>query len=592
MYLAFHTPVISSEADKDVHVAERCPSCSTPITQSHKILGGAQVCPKCLTKLETAFMATRGSEERRKIHKLNRAVPVAYKVKAEKTVKHQAVALLNDFVLGYFSARQVEGLKGGMSVQVRDAIKMYSCKPEGFTLKRANKKERSAFQAPKRTLDLVLACCTAMVEHAADYHANFVPEKETTDSEEPHMAQRPLKRLKGADRFTVDSTTPMLTNHSIKVGPADIPRFVNVDAILTAIVSIVLVGPGRRFTGDSEIGQDCRQFLIEVLKVPIKRAERSKMTTQREISQRGTHASEDRNLYMRMCRKFRDIISEVVKREFSGFCGLSSVFSMPWAPIVRHVDATAVNFVATTEDPTAFAKYDFVGCRHRGTVCAKPVFAASNGFELYTEFKAASLFKWTPRETGTTFPIIIGALGRIDKHSDNAFASSDLGVACGCKVSAEGFSEFTPHFFWYLYLLFIPCSARSQMADNSFAAAFLCIATWVIVKPKHRTLLQDTKHDKGDTKPKKTRRTGTSSTLSKFFPDPSTPGHYCVFWEQLLHLDWVVSSIVSVIRFEQRFVRKNVNLVLDSIMQTYTGAYGEAEADAVARRFPMFSALT
>ncbi len=574
------------------------------LTHTYKVGKSGEACPSCFTKVETAFMAPLGSDDRRSALAHPHLTQHTPTVKAQETTKQLATELLKDYVLGYFSVRQVEGLQSHLGCHTQEKIKAYKRDPKRFCVKRAPKKERHAFQAPPKTLELILECCRTMVEKATNYHGNFVEEDTSSGGEPPTGLPRHMKRTKVMATFTGDMPTDdlcldVVKEHSTRMSPADVIDNVNVDAMLAAIVCILLVGPGSSFAGAEEIGKDCRNFLQEVLGVDIQRAERSKMTTQRQISQRGTHAAKDKNLFMRIYRKFTDTICEDVKRDFHGFGGLFSVFSMPWAPMLRCVDEGGVSFATTIEDPTVFKEYECADCHLGGLIWARPVFSPPTGFEAYTEFEAASLFEWTPSETGTTFPLVIGALGQIDKLAQNAFATSMLGVACGCRATSEGLSEFTPQFFWCLYLLFLACSSRKAMADKSFAAAFLCIAAWVIMVPTHMHTYAIEEHEKTNAPEKKTEKTKRREDAGKrpkgastLFPFGKHEGAYSLFWEQLRHLDEVATTIMTIMDSDQRFIRKNINLVLDAIMESRSHPTDKAIAEATCRRFPMFAALT
>lgn len=369
---------------------------------------------------------------------------------------------------------------------------------------------------------------------------------------------------------------------STRMSPADILAYVNVDAMLTGVVSVVLAGPCNSFPADTDLGEDCKQFLLQVMKVKVRRAEKSKMSTQRQLSQRGTDATDDCNLYMRMCRSFRDTVCKAVKHEFGDFVGLSSMFHMPSASLVHRVPLSSIRCVDSPDHPEAFLVHGALAEAPGAMVVARPVFCPVSVFEQFSDAECAALFEWDSTQTGPLFSIAVGALGKIDRACGAAFSTSPLGQACGCGVLEDGTPHFTPQFFWCLFLLSIPVLGKPSMSEETFATAFLCIAAWVVVVPRCTP-------DTCVCGPCKLRRVPSKGHAP---PETQLPGvDHAPFWAQLAHLDWVVAAIVTTINCEPRYVHKNISVLLNALMASYLGHHTREISVAVSTRFPMFKAL-
>jgi len=375
---------------------------------------------------------------------------------------------------------------------------------------------------------------------------------------------------------------PMERPTSTRMSSVDILRYVNVDAMMTGVLSVVLAGPRNSFAADTNLGEDCKLFLLKVMEVMVQRAEKSKMTTQRQLSQRGTDATEDCNLYMRMCRFFRDIVCKAVKLEFGDFVGLSSVFHMPSASLVHRVPLSHIRSVDSTDHPKAFLVHGALVEAPGAMVVARPVFSPVSVFEEFNDAECAAMFEWGPTHTGPLFSTVVGALGKIDRGCGAAFCTSPLGQACGCGVLEDGTPQFTPQFFWCLFLLLIPTLGKPSMSEETFATAFLCIAAWVVVVPRCTP-------DTCECGPCKLHRVPSKGRALVEAPLPGVD--HAPFWAQLAHLDWVVTSIVNTIKCEPRYVHKNISVLLNALMASYLGHNTRDISVAMSTRFPMFRAL-
>lgn len=370
-----------------------------------------------------------------------------------------------------------------------------------------------------------------------------------------------------------------------KSRPVSVFAHENMDAVVVAIVAIVVYGPTCTHVLTPILLVDVQQFLATHLAFPVMRVMPARMKkprrapitaslclgkTKKAMSNLTAPGNDTRLAlrtitvdYMKLCKVFIDATQSSVALLAPTYPGAQPAFGLPTETkvCVRHLPLFEL------EEWTGVA---VVGSR---LLWVRPWLDPERPRDVHgrlllpvSERQAAQSFEFRATKGRALF--VMQCLGVVDTACDHAFSSSPFAVACGCEPGV-----FTPTFMYCVFKLVMACGCADGSAMATFSAALLFVLAWLVIPV-------DAPYFHGDAKTKTTKPAVASLGAMKRL---KLVGHRVLLTESttgstgivelihrakkgLKHLKHVTNAILGVVGCQSR----SVDTVVKHILETMT----------------------